>query len=127
MYVYVPEDEHLYTASQLRPTPADERHPNQLSESVAGALFDPDYANLPGACAGSDWELGVCSVKLKACLESHYPITLFHLRSGGLFYFQGSRIKIADRPRVINERLTVSHNEQQLPFYLRRCMLRVRS
>ena len=36
------------------PTPSDERHSHQLPVSLAGALFDTDYAHLPGACAGPD-------------------------------------------------------------------------
>ena len=37
---------------------ADERHPHQLPVALAGALFDSDDADIPGACAGSDGEPG---------------------------------------------------------------------
>ena len=43
-----------HATSQLRPTPADERHPDQLSFALAGAQLDTDDAGLPRACAGSD-------------------------------------------------------------------------
>ena len=42
--------QHPHAAPQLRPAPADERHPDQLFIALAGALFDTDYAHLPGAC-----------------------------------------------------------------------------
>ena len=47
MCLYLPEDEHPYTALQLRQTPADEGHPHQLSESIARAQLDSDDAHLP--------------------------------------------------------------------------------
>ena len=46
-------------------------------------------------------------------------IRFFHLGNGGLRYFQRGWIKIPYRPRVIDERLTVSHYEKYLPLYLR--------
>ena len=53
-----PGGQHEHVPPQLRPTPVDERYPDKLSQSVAGALFDTDDADLPGACAGPVWEPG---------------------------------------------------------------------
>ena len=39
MCLYVSEDEHPHLPPQLRPASADERHPDQLSESLAGAYL----------------------------------------------------------------------------------------
>ena len=39
-------NQHSYAAPQLRPPPADERHPHQLSESVAWAQQHPDDSYL---------------------------------------------------------------------------------
>ena len=44
---------------QLRPPPADERHPDQLPVAVAGALFNSDYAHLPGTCSRPDGSLAM--------------------------------------------------------------------
>ena len=51
-----PRGRHSHVSPQLRPTPADERHPHQLPVALAGALVDSDYADIPGACAGPDGE-----------------------------------------------------------------------
>ena len=40
---------HSHAAAQLCPAPADERHPDQLPLTLAGALVDSDDAHLPGA------------------------------------------------------------------------------
>ena len=46
------QDRHAHPAAQLRTPPADEQHPDQLPEPLAGTLLDPDHAHLPGAGAG---------------------------------------------------------------------------
>ena len=60
--VYVLEDDHPYATSQLRTTPADERHPHQLPVTLAEALLDPDDADILGACAGSEGKLSDCVI-----------------------------------------------------------------
>ena len=61
----LPRGRHSHVSTQLCPTPAYERHPHQLSESVVGALVNPDDAHLPGACARPDWESGDGAVNLR--------------------------------------------------------------
>ena len=58
-----PGSEHSHVPPQLRTAPADERHPDQLSESLAGPQLDPDDAHLPGACAGPVREPGGCALR----------------------------------------------------------------
>ena len=58
-----------HAATQLCPTPADARHPDQLPVPLAGALVDPDDAGLPGTGAGSDREPGVGAVTKPADFE----------------------------------------------------------
>ena len=74
MCIYVPEDEYPHAAPQLRPTPADERHPHQLPITLAGTLFNSDYAHLPGACARPDGEPGDGAVMEMTCLKGRVCI-----------------------------------------------------
>ena len=55
-----------HAAPQLRSSPADARHPDQLPVSLAGTLGDPDDADLPAAGAGSDRESGIGAVTIPA-------------------------------------------------------------
>ena len=41
------QDRHSHPSAQLRAAPADERHPDQLPEPLAGTLLDPDDAHPP--------------------------------------------------------------------------------
>ena len=47
-----------HAASQLCPPSADERDTDQLPVTLAGALFDSDDTDIPGACAGPDGQSG---------------------------------------------------------------------
>lgn len=47
-----------HVAAQLSPAPADERHPYQLSLSLAGTLVDTNHAKLSGARSGPDRQPG---------------------------------------------------------------------
>ena len=47
-----PRGRDSYIPTQLCPSPADERNPDQLPQPVAGAQLDPDNSYLSGACAG---------------------------------------------------------------------------
>ena len=57
--------QHSHAASQLRPAPADERHPHQLLVTMAGALVDSDDTYLSGAGARPDGESGDGAVNLR--------------------------------------------------------------
>ena len=56
MCVYLPEDEHLDAAPQLRPTPADERHSEEIAVTVAWALVDTNDSLPTGPCAEPYWK-----------------------------------------------------------------------
>ena len=47
-----PRDRDSYIPPQLRSTSSDERNPDQLPVALARPQLDPDYAHIPGACAG---------------------------------------------------------------------------
>ena len=58
-----PRGRDSHVPPQLRSTSSDERHPDQLPVALARPQFDPDYAHLPGACAGPIGESGDGAVK----------------------------------------------------------------
>ena len=53
-----PRGRDSHVPPQLRSSPTDERHPDQLPVALARPQFDPDDAHLPGACAGPIGESG---------------------------------------------------------------------
>ena len=65
-----PGGDYSHVPPQLRPPPADERHPDQLLVALAGALVDSDDADLPGTCAGSDGKCREHPVELSGGLST---------------------------------------------------------
>ncbi len=53
-----PRGRHAHVPPQLRPVPADERHPHKLFVPLVRPQLDTDDAHLPGACAGPVLESG---------------------------------------------------------------------
>ena len=51
-----------FPPTRRRPTSTDERHPGQLSVTLAGPQLDPDDAVLPRACARPAGESGGCAI-----------------------------------------------------------------
>ena len=53
-----PRTSHIepYAQALVRPSPAGERHPDQLPVTLAGAFVDPNHADLPGTGAGPNGE-----------------------------------------------------------------------